>query len=544
MPVRAFAGSALTVARAPAFTPAFRSLASKVACSVPAYLWGALAALVSTEVALVTRSYLQLADTIMLYLIGVVVVATRFDLAVSIFTAVVSVLTFDFVFVPPEFSLSIPDVKSAITCAGMLGVAVVVSALTTRAQRFERSARLRERRTSLLYELSRDLAEANDVERLVATAVRHFEELLGHRVALLVPNAGGKLTPVDALGPIWLSHGELARAADVFRVDLGLEAWTPQTSARPSSDDSRTHFLFLTGTSAPFGLLAVRGPAVLFSDVAEREFFEVCAHQAALALERADLAEKAAAAERAAEREQVRNALLRSISHDFRTPLAALMGAGLSLRDYGSELEPDARAVLERTIVEQGQRLHRLLTNVLSATRLDGGELGLDRAPCSLDEIVESALRHLGEPLLLRDVTVLLPHELPLVAADAVLLEQLIVNVVENALRYSPREARIEIAAHVGDDCVALDISDRGPGVAPGDETRVFEKFYRGASAKADDGGMGLGLTICRAIAEAHGGTIEAANRPGGGLCVTTMLPHMPEPASADPAFELSHEAP
>jgi two-component system sensor histidine kinase KdpD len=486
------------------------------------YLWGALTVLSSTELALVASRHLQLADIIMLHLIGVVVIATRFDMAVSVFTAIASVLAFDFVFVPPAFVFSLPDVKSAITCAGMLAVAVVISGLTTRARRFEARARSREAKTALLYELGRELVEAKDTSALLATAVGHFERLLGERVAVLVPTGpDSTLAAADALGPVWLSEAELERAHEIWQSGA---IWPTLARLSRSSGTLVTHFFRLTGTTAPLALLAVRGTKELFADASEREFFDACAHQAALALERADLAEKAASAELAAKREHVHNALLRSISHDFRTPLAAIVGAGLSLAEYGTNLDGDARRLLERTVVEQGQRLNRLLTNVLSATRLDHGELRLSKTPCTLDEVVESALRHLGDSVNRRRIDVALPFDLPLVDVDPTLFEQLVVNVVENAVRYSPPETPIEIAAWVEGDSVQLSVSDRGPGLALGDQRRIFEKFYRGSAATASDGGMGLGLTICQAIAQAHGGTIAAENRAGGGLSVTTSL--------------------
>jgi two-component system sensor histidine kinase KdpD len=496
---------------------------ARLSGQILAYLWGAIAVLLSTELALVASRYLELADIIMLHLIGVVVIATRFDVAVSVFTAIASVLAFDFFFVPPVFTFTLPDVKSVITCAGMLVVAVVISGLTTRARRFERAARSRETRAALLYELSRELVEASTPSELTTVAVSHFERLLGTRVALLVPHGhGGKLTLADTLEPVWLSQAELARADEIWR--RGKDPPWLERLVRFTTTPV-THYFFLTGAGAPLGLLVVRGPGVLFADAAERDFFDVCTHQAALALERAEFAAKAAAAELAAHREHVQNTLLRSISHDFRTPLAAIVGAGMSLADYDPTLDPEARATLERTIVEQGQRLNRLLTNVLSVTRLDHGELRLDRLPCSLDEIVESALRHLAQAASKRRVNVNIPFDLPLVDVDALLFEQLVLNVVENAFRYSPRELEVDIAARAEDDRVVLEVSDRGPGVSPGDEQRMFERFYRGAAASASDGGLGLGLTICQAVAQAHGGSIRARNRPAGGLCVTTTLP-------------------
>jgi two-component system sensor histidine kinase KdpD len=488
------------------------------------YVWGALTALLSTEIALTASRYLQLADIIMLHLIGVVLIATRFDLRVSIFTAILSVLAFDYVFVPPAFVFNMPDVKSAITCAGMLVVAVVISGLTTRAGRFELAARSREAKTSLLYELGRELAGTLDTRSLLDVTTRHCERLLGQRVAVLVPDEkSGALNLGDVLAPAWLSQAELDHAQAIWEGAAG------SPSLVRSSGAPVTHFFFLTGAGSPFGLLVVRGPTELFSDASEREFFEVCAHQAAIALERADLAEKAAAAELAAKREHVHNALLRSISHDFRTPLAAIVGAGMSLLDYDAELEPDARRSLEHIIVEQGRRLNRLLTNVLSATRLEHGELTLERSACAIEEIVEGAFQHLGDVVNQRRFDVKLPLEVPLIDVDAGLVEQLVVNVVENALRYSPSGAPIEIGAVVEGEFVRFSVSDRGPGLAPGDDRRIFEKFYRGAAATSTDGGMGLGLTICQAIVHAHGGTISARNREGGGLTVTATLPSAAE---------------
>ncbi len=526
MAPKVLAGGGLAIANA-APMQALGSSAARLRRRLVPYVWGALTALLSTEIALTASRYLQLADIIMLHLIGVVLIATRFDLAVSIFTAILSVLAFDFVFVPPAFVFNMPDVKSAITCAGMLVVAVVISGLTARARRFELAARAREAKTTLLYEFGRELAGTLDTRSLLAVTTRHAERLLGQRVAVLVPNeATGALNFADVLAPAWLSRAEFEHAQAIW--NRGADSLPPDPLVR-SATATATHLFFLTGARTPFGMLVVRGPAELFTDASEREFFEVCTHQAALALERADLAEKAAAAELVAKREHVHNALLRSISHDFRTPLAAIVSAGMSLVDDGTELPPDARRSLERTIVEQGRRLNRLLTNVLSATRLEHAKLKLDRSPCAVEEIVEGAFQHLGDVVKQRRFDVKIPLEVPLVDVDAGLVEQLVVNVLENALRYSPTDAPIEIAAVREGDFVRFSVSDRGPGLAAGDDGRIFDKFYRGAAATSTDGGMGLGLTICQAIVHAHGGTISAQNRVGGGLTLTTTLPSVPE---------------
>jgi K+-sensing histidine kinase KdpD len=231
--------------------------------------------------------------------------------------------------------------------------------------------------------------------------------------------------------------------------------------------------------------------------------------------------QKAEAARIQVETEQMRNALLSAISHDIRTPLASITGAASTLQSQGEKLQPGTRQELLESIAEEAERLNRLVTNLLDMTRFESGiELRKDLYP--LEEIVGSALQRMGRQLDQRQVTTYLPESLPLVSADDVLLGQVIVNLLENATKYTPEGTPIEVAAEPSDGAITLEIRDRGPGFAPGDERRIFEKFYRG---RAEGRGVGLGLAICKAIIEAHRGTIEALSRTGGGAIFRIRLP-------------------
>jgi two-component system, OmpR family, sensor histidine kinase KdpD len=220
--------------------------------------------------------------------------------------------------------------------------------------------------------------------------------------------------------------------------------------------------------------------------------------------------------------EQMRSSLLSAVSHDLRTPLASITGAASTLRSQSEKLLPETRQELVDSIADEAERLSRLVSNLLDMTRLESGvELRRDLYP--LEEIVGAALQRLERQLGGREVTTHLPDDLPLVPGDDVLLGQLLVNLMENAIKYTPEATPIEVAAECAGDAIFLEVRDRGPGFAPQEEQRIFEKFQRGRYAGAS--GAGLGLAICRAIAEAHGGSIEALNRAGGGAVFRIRLP-------------------
>jgi two-component system sensor histidine kinase KdpD len=259
-------------------------------------------------------------------------------------------------------------------------------------------------------------------------------------------------------------------------------------------------------------------------DPDQRQMLEACANQLALALERDQLAVEAAEARIEAEKESVRSSLLSSVSHDLKTPLAAIAGASGSLLESESLDEATRRELIE-TVAEEASRLNRLLENLLQMSKLEAGAVAPNRQWHVLEEIVGSALHRVRRELTDHEIRVELPASLPLVLVDGLLMEQVFVNLIENAVRYTPGGSRIAITAAVDGDTLRIVVSDNGPGIPEGAEARIFDKFYR-AAGRADDGrGSGLGLAICRAILKTHGGQISAASRVSGGAEFTIQLP-------------------
>jgi two-component system sensor histidine kinase KdpD len=253
-------------------------------------------------------------------------------------------------------------------------------------------------------------------------------------------------------------------------------------------------------------------------------------------LERAQLAEQAQTAEIRAETERIRSSLLSSVSHDLRTPLASITGAASSLLETNAALDvPTSRELLE-TIQEESERLSRLVNNLLQMTQVESGALTLRKDWHPLEEIVGAALERLKQPLGNRPVITRLPEDLSLVPVDDVLIEQVLINLLENAVKYTAPGSPVEVSAWPSDGSVTVEVADRGPGLAPGEEQRVFEKFYRGQRVGAR--GAGLGLAICRGFVEAHGGRIWAESRPGGGAAFRFTLPLVGTP----PALERSDD--
>jgi two-component system sensor histidine kinase KdpD len=235
------------------------------------------------------------------------------------------------------------------------------------------------------------------------------------------------------------------------------------------------------------------------------------------------------------EREQLRNALLSAVSHDFRTPLAAIAGAGSTLADSGNEMSPETRQELAESIVAETDRLNRLVSNLLDMTRLEAGSLQLNREWHPAGDLVGAVVRRLAHVLEGHRLVIELPPDLPLIYLDELLFHQVLVNLLENAARYTPSGSEIMLTAGHGQGGVWLEIADNGPGFPQSDAERLFEKFYRGIHERVRSG-TGLGLAICRGIVELHGGTIWAANRPEGGAVFHIDLPQPPQPAVTIPS--------
>ena len=460
----------------------------------------------------------------MLYLLGVLIVAMRFGRGAAIFASVLSVAAFDYFFIEPRFSFAVEDFRYLPTFAVMLLVAVVISTLTNRIKRQAESSRERERRTSALLGLSRDLAAMRGTDKLLVATLRHVAEVFDSQVALFLPDSRGKLVLREVHGQDY-KPDEREQGVAQWAFDHDQPAGMG-TSTLPGSAALYLPLVASRGTAGALGV-SPKEPSRL-ADPEQMRLLEAFANQAAAAIERAALADEAQEAWVRVESELMRNTLLSSVSHDLRTPLAAITGAASTLLDHnGSRLPPEAAREMVLTIYEQSERMERLISNLLDMTRLEAGGLNLNREWQPLQEVIGSSIRQVKKRLGNREVSVSVAADLPMLSFDALAIEQVLVNLLENAIQYTPAGSPIEISARRMENSVSVEVSDHGPGLPAGTEVRVFQKFFRAHPENADGGhrGIGLGLAICKGIVEAHGGTISAENRPGGGARFRFTLP-------------------
>ncbi|MBA5872089.1 MAG: DUF4118 domain-containing protein [Nitrospira sp. CR2.1] len=497
------------------------------------YAFAGFGVSLTTVVAWVMFPYFGLANLIMVYLLDVVFVAVRCGRGPSVLASVLSVATFDFFFVPPYFSFTVSDIQYLLTFAVMLVVALVISNLAVRIGRQAETARYRERRTGVLYAMSRDLATHRGATVLANVAARHLRDVFDSQVAIFLADGGKRLQ---------LQQGEQL----FFEFDpkeMGIVQWVFDHNERAglgtdTLPGSSALYLPLVGSSGGIGVVAVRPVQSHFLlDLEQLHLLESLINQTALAIERTRLSEEAQRAHVQAETERMRNAILSSVSHDLRTPLASITGAASSLLDESGRMDAASKRDLARSIYEESGRLDRLLRNLLEMMRLEAGAVQLKKEWYSLEEVIGAALGRLQNRMRGHVIQTNIPSDLPLINVDGVLLEQVVINLVENALTYASASESIELSASAEDRELKIEVADRGPGLPPGEEARIFEKFYRLQPDR--EGGVGLGLTICRGIVEAHGGRIWAENRAGRGALFRLTIPLIEQqPATASESSE------
>lgn len=462
------------------------------------------------------------ANTVMLFLAAVAFIAFRFGRGPAIGSSILAVFVFDFFFVRPVFTFAVHDTQYLFTFAVMLAIGIGISTLTSRLKAQIESTRLREHHASALYQLGKQLSSLSGSMFLVAAAGQQVADLVGGEVAIYLKPEHG--LPVLEFG----MQTEIAR----HPISLPAAEWVidhDQIAGAGTNTLPNAIGLFfpLIGSQQTVGAIAVKVTEMnRLLDPNQRRMLEACAGQLALALERDQMAIEAAEARVQVEAEQVRSALLSSVSHDLKTPLASIAGASSSLLESRS-LDIDTRRQFLETISEESVRLNRLLENILQMSKLDSGGSPPNRQWHVLEEIVGSALHRTEAQLAKHVVAVRSLRELPLIYVDGILLEQVFVNLLENASQYTPAGTTITISAMAEPRSIVVSVSDTGPGLVPGTEQKIFEKFYR-SSPTADAGpGSGLGLAICRAIVKAHGGTMTAANNPGVGAEFVIRLPQV-----------------
>ena len=518
-------GEAPTVERAGAAAPALPVDDTRRVARRLRYVWALAACAVTTLIALVLVPYFDLANLVMIFLLSVVLVGVRWGRGPGVMAAFVSVAAFDFFCVPPRFSFAVSDVQYLLTFAIMLAVALIIGQMTAGLRYQARVASYREERVRALYEFARDLSSLLQTEDVVATTAKSIGRTFRSDVAILVLDDNDRLQ----LRP----EGGLAAG-----VDAGTAQWAfdnRQAAGLGTDTLAGSGFLYLP-LRAPMrtrGVLAIRpaSPRELLVPEQKRQL-DTFAALTAIALERVHYVEIAQKALLRMESERLRNSLLAALSHDLRTPLAALIGLAESLALTRPPLS-SAQQESAQAIADEARRMSALVNNLLEMARIESGEVKLRRQWLPLEEVVGSALKSAQAALAQHRVTVSLPPDLPLVELDATLIERVLYNLVENAAKYTPDESTITISAEVTAGNLLVTVSDNGPGIPKGQEELIFEKFTRG-SRESSTPGVGLGLAISRAIVDAHRGRIWAANGPSGGARFSFTLPLGTPPATPE----------
>ncbi|RQO71139.1 two-component system sensor histidine kinase KdbD [Aquitalea sp. FJL05] len=482
------------------------------------YLAALLACLLTTGLASLLTPYFEPSNVVMVYLLGVVLVAVRFGRGPGVLASLLAVATFDFFFVPPRMSFSVSDTQYLLTFAVMFAVALIISQLAARL-RFEATiATYRERRTRALYDLGRELAGALTASQIIDIAVSRLQPLFNASIVLFTPNSNEELRAEND------SHAQ---------ADPGVAQWVydKQQPAGLGTQTLPANTMLYLPLKAPMrnrGVLAVLPEQLDQVFLPEQQrLLETCAAQIALALERVHYVEVAQDAIVAMESERLRNSVLAVISHDLRTPLTTLVGLSSILAT--GQVDAAKQADIAQSIQEESLRMNHLVTNLLDMAKLQSG-VQLNREWQLLDDVVGSAVRACQRSLQQHQLQIELPSGLPVLEYDAVLIERVLVNLLENAAKYTPHGSHIALSARGEGATMRVCVQDDGPGLPPGQEQKLFDKFSRGNSESTTPG-VGLGLAICRSIVEAHGGTIQAANLKPHGAAFSFTLPVRAMPA-------------
>ena len=501
--------------------------ASRLRPDLWAFGWATLAVMVATGIALVADRFLPLPNLSLIFLMAVLLVAIRFGLWPSVYTSLLSFFVYNFFFTEPHFTFLVQRQEDVLTVIFFLVVAVIVGNLAARLKAQVEAMRTTAKRTANLYDFSRKIAGAASLDDVLWAAVHHVASTLQCHSLVLLPRRGDRLEiasgypPEDQMSPT-------AWGAAQWAWDHGQAAgWGSGTL--PASE---WLFLPLKTGRGRVGLLGVsfENPKRELTPE-QRHLLEALMDQVAVAIERTNLVTDIEEARLLTETERLRSALLSSVSHDLRTPLVSIIGSATGLASCDGALSRADRAQLAQTILEESERLNRFVQNLLDMTRLGYGALQPNREWVDLREIVGRALKQMARLLGSLKVEVQIPENLPILYVDPVLIEQVLVNILDNAAKYSPPGGRIEIAASQEGARVNVTVSDEGPGIPPEARDTVFDVFYRVRAGDKQAAGTGLGLSICRGLIEAHGGQIEALPGPGGrGTTIAFWLPVDPLP--------------
>jgi two-component system sensor histidine kinase KdpD len=492
--------------------------------------WPYIAALLAVAVAVGVSALIQsplfrVENVDLVFLTAVVAVAVRYGLWPSLLATIAASLAYNFFFLPPIFTFTITDPTNVAAFVFFTIVAIVVSHVAARGRTQAVAARERVRSVESLYAFSRKLAGVGTLDDVLWTTAYQIALMLNVHVVLLLPEEGSIAVkagypPEDTLDPADLAAAKWA--------------WEHNRSAGRGSDTlpgAKRLFLPMRTGRGPIGMVGIdseRPGPLLTPD--QRRLLDALIDQGALAIERVRLVEDVDRVKRVAETDRLRSALLTSISHDLRTPLAAVLGAAGTLRSMSNALDEQAKADLIATIIDESERLNRFIANLLDMTKLESGAVAPNAALHDLGEVVGSALERASKILAQHRVEVDLAKDLPMVEIDPVLFEQVLFNLLDNAAKYAPAGTSVRIQSWREGDFVGLQVLDEGEGIPSGDLEHIFDKFYRARKVDQVRAGTGLGLAISRGFVEAMQGTISGANRTDRSGAVFTI--RLPVPAS------------
>ena len=470
------------------------------------------------------RSYTEPVNLVMLYLIGIVSVALRYGRGPSLLATLLAAVCFNFFFIPPYEVFKIADQQHFITFAVLLVTGVIIGSQTARLRLQAIYSRRREKNTATLFAMSRELTASRGKVTLAQVAAQHIAQVLNSDVFLWLPDDKDQLQTVVA------ETDEESQGMDPVREE-SVARWTfgHKQNAGLGTDtlpSAKALYIPLMGSNGVVGVIGAmpRDTMVLGYTTDNVSLLETFASITASALERAGAAELVEKTLIESESEKLRNILLSSVSHDLRTPLAAITGAASTLLIEGDKIVDEYRKELLRTVHEEAARLARMVTNLLDVSSLESGSVKLNKEIYFIEELVGSALMRVESKLKNHKVITHIEHGLPLLRIDGLLIEQVLINLFENAAEYTPAGTTITITAKTIKPDIHVVISDDGPGLTPGEEERIFDKFYATQAGVPQKAG-GLGLAICRGIIHAHGGKIWAQNGPESGAIFTFALP-------------------
>lgn len=463
---------------------------------------------------------------VMVFVLGVLAVTLLTGRTLGIVSAVVGVMAFNFLFTAPRFTLVVNDSTYLITFAVMLIVTLTTSALTGRIQQQADAVRQRERRTQALYQMSRSLLRHTGRTEVLRNALEQLRQVLSAEVCFYVANDTVEMS--DPMLPE--SAGTDARVfAEPAQMRLAADVAAGRERARTALDapaESTLLHVPLTGSASVHGVLGVLLHGMNPDHVADQaDLIETFAAQISLALDREQLAEEHEQARLDAEGERLKSNLLRSISHDLRTPLSGISGSASALMGTAHEPDADTRRELARSIHEESTWLSRVVENLLNLTRLEGRMVQPSRTREVVDDLVASTVEHCRMRLEGHALRTSLPAEVVTAPMDGSLMEQVLVNLIDNAIKHTPSDTEIRLEVERQQNSVVFVVSDNGPGFEPSVMPHVFDRFSSGPGGTDSRRGVGLGLAICKTIVEAHGGTIAAGNAAQGGAEIRVEIP-------------------